>query len=59
LKAVVFEWQSGRVGFEKGQRILAKLHSMLLLPREVEHFSAEVASDHLRFPIESFGNCQG
>jgi hypothetical protein len=38
---------------------LAKLHLVLLLTREVEHFSAKVASDHLRFSIESFGNCQG
>jgi hypothetical protein len=59
LKAIVFERQSGCVGFEKGQGILAKLHLVLLLTREVEHFSAKVASDHLRFSIESFGNCQG
>jgi hypothetical protein len=59
LKAVVFERQPGRVGFEKGQRMLAKLHLVLLLTGEVEHFSAEVASDHLRFPIEPFGNRQG
>ena len=39
--------------------MLVKLHLVLLLAREVEHFSAKVASDHLRFPIESFGNRQG
>jgi hypothetical protein len=38
---------------------LAKLHLVLLLTREMEHFSAEVASDHLRFPIEPFGYRQG
>jgi hypothetical protein len=59
LKAVVFERETGRVCFEKGQRILAKLHLVLLLTREMEHFSAEVASDHLRFPIEPFGYRQG
>jgi hypothetical protein len=39
--------------------MLAKLHLVLLLTGEVEHFSAEVAPDHLRFPIEPFGNRQG
>jgi hypothetical protein len=32
---------------------------MLLFTGEVEHFSAKVASDHLRFPIEPFCNRKG